>query len=53
VADVAGLKRRELLIIFVMSSIVLVVGLYPQLVLAVIQGASEDWINLLLKSNIM
>jgi len=49
VADAEDLKRRELLIIVVMSSIVLVVGVYPQLVLGVIQGASEDWINLLTK----
>ncbi len=49
VADAVDLKRRELLIIFVMSSIVLVVGVYPQLVLGVIQGASEDWISLLTK----
>ncbi|MCF6190591.1 MAG: NADH-quinone oxidoreductase subunit M [Cocleimonas sp.] len=49
VADAVDLKSRELLIVFVMSSIVLVVGLYPQLVLDVTQGASEDWINLITK----
>jgi len=46
VADAEDLKRRELLVIFVISTIVLVVGFYPQLVLGVIGVASEDWITL-------
>ena len=46
VADAEDLKRRELLVIFVISTIVLVVGFYPQSVLGVIGVASEDWITL-------
>ena len=47
VADAVDLKSRELLIVFVMSAIVLVVGLYPQLVLGVIETASQSWLKII------
>ena len=52
VADAVDLKPRELLIVFVMSAIVLVVGVYPQLVFNVIDGASQAWVEVIqLKEN--
>ena len=45
VADAVDLKKRELLIVFVMSAIVLIVGLYPQSVLNVIGASSELWVS--------
>ena len=45
VADAVDLKKRELLIVFVMSAIVLFVGLYPQSILNVISASSELWIS--------
>ena len=47
VADAVDLKKRELLIVFVMSTIVLFVGLYPQSVLNVIVGSSEMWLKII------
>ena len=47
VADAVDLKNRELLIAFVMSAIVLFVGLYPQSVLNVIAGSSQTWLDLI------
>ncbi len=49
VADAVDLKSRELLIVFVMSAIVLIVGLYPELVLGIIRVASSDWTGLILR----
>ncbi len=46
IADASDLKKRELLIVFIISIIVLVVGIYPQLVLSTIKVASLDWIGL-------
>ena len=45
VADAVDLKKRELLIVFVMSAIVLFVGLYPQSILNVISASSELWVS--------
>jgi len=45
IQDSVDLKHRELLIVLVMSSIVLLVGLYPQMVLGVIDQASQGWLN--------
>jgi NADH-quinone oxidoreductase subunit M len=47
VQDATDLKARELLIVFVMSAIVLIVGLYPQMVLDVIDQASQDWVKVI------
>lgn len=46
VADAVDLKKRELLIIFVMSAIVLIVGLYPQSILNVMSASSELWVTI-------
>jgi len=50
VADAVDLKPRELFIAFIMSAIVLIVGLYPQLVLGVIEQASQGWLGLVARS---
>jgi NADH-quinone oxidoreductase subunit M len=47
VADAVDLKHRELFIAFVMSAIVLIVGLYPQLVLGVIEKSSMGWLGVI------
>lgn len=47
VQDAVDLKPRELLIIFVMAIVVLVVGLYPQSILSVIEGASAGWVEVM------
>jgi NADH-quinone oxidoreductase subunit M len=47
VADAVDLKPRELFIAFVMSAIVLIVGLYPQLVLGVIEKSSMGWLGVI------
>lgn len=46
VADAVDLKKRELLIVFVMSAIVLIVGLYPQSILNVMSASSELWVTI-------
>ncbi len=46
VSDAVDLKKRELLIVLVMSLIVLVVGLYPQSVLGTIEASSRLWVTL-------
>ena len=47
VADAVDLKQRELLIVFIMGVIILVIGVYPQLILSFIEGASKDWLNII------
>lgn len=47
VADAMDLKSRELLIVFVLAVIVLLVGVYPQPVLAVIEQASQMWVSII------
>ena len=47
VADAVDLQTRELLVIFVMSAIVLVVGLYPQMILNTMGTATDVWMGLL------
>ena len=47
VADAVDLKSRELLIVFVMSTIVLFVGVYPQSVLGVITQSTVGWTDLI------
>ena len=46
VADAVDLKKRELLITFVMSTVVLAAGLYPQMILNVIESSSQLWVTL-------
>ena len=45
-----NLKPQELFIAFIMSAIVLIVGLYPQLILGVIEQASYSWLGLVARS---
>ena len=47
IADAVDLKRRELLVVFVLSAIILVVGIYPKIIISTIETASIDWISLL------
>lgn len=47
VVDAVDLKPRELLVVFIMSLIILIVGLYPQSVLGVIEAASQNWMELI------
>ena len=49
IADAMDLKPRELLIVFVLAVIVLIIGLYPQSVLAIIDNASQSWISIVSK----
>ena len=49
VANAMDLKPRELLIVFVLAVVVLVVGLYPQSVLGVIENASQSWVSIVSK----
>jgi NADH-quinone oxidoreductase subunit M len=47
VADASDLKPRELFIVFVMAMIILIVGLYPQPVLNIINQSSQLWLTLI------
>ncbi|RTZ64916.1 MAG: NADH-quinone oxidoreductase subunit M [Aquificaceae bacterium] len=47
VAEAVDLQTRELLIIFVMSAIILLVGLYPQMILDTMRTATDAWVELL------
>ncbi|MEE9310156.1 MAG: NADH-quinone oxidoreductase subunit M [Cocleimonas sp.] len=51
IADASDLKARELLIVFVMSGIILFVGLYPQSVLGVLEQSSLAWVKAINFSN--
>jgi NADH-quinone oxidoreductase subunit M len=45
IAEAVDLKKRELLIVLVMSLVVLVAGLYPQSVLETIEASSKLWVD--------
>lgn len=44
IADAVDLKTRELLIMTIISTIVLVLGLYPQAVLDIMNSSAEAWV---------
>lgn len=45
VADALDLRRRELLVVTVMASLILLTGLYPNAVLDITRLSSEQWIS--------
>ena len=45
VKDAVDLQKRELLIIFTFALVILVIGLYPQLILNTLATASSEWVN--------
>ena len=47
VADAVDLQKHELFVVFVMSLVVLAVGLYPQMILDTMGTATDAWIGLL------
>lgn len=47
VIDAVDLKPRELLIVAIISGIIIVIGLYPQFVLNIIEGSAQSWVNAL------
>ena len=45
IAEAVDLKLRELIIVFLMSIIILLVGFYPQSVFNVLEAASQHWVT--------
>ena len=47
VAEAMDLRRRELLLVAVFCSFILLAGIFPDVILDITRGASENWIGLL------